>query len=223
MVSNLQKKKIPQPVRIGRLAAIICILAAGQMGRPQRSLAQQPAGSRNGQTIADSQNDFSNKQGTGGWSYLFFISNKDGTDTYVPDDARRMWWAPARAKKPAAWAGPEQWYNHTATSSEPVVINGCFQGWAVRRWTSDRTATLHITGHASRDSKDGDGVGIKLFIDGKESYAKLLAPASATDFDLSAAVHKGSLLDFVVTPGPGLDATFDSTGIHITISSAGTQ
>lgn len=169
--------------------------------------------------VADSQGDFSSQQGKAGWSYLYFISNKDGTDTYVPDDARPMNWEPARGGRTAAWAGPEQWYIQTETSSEPQVINGSFQGWTVRRWTSDRTATLHIVGHASRESKEGDGVGIKVFIDGKELFSKLVAPASTADFDLNTAIARGSRLDFVVTPGPALDANYDATGFRITILS----
>jgi hypothetical protein len=89
----------------------------------------------------------------------------------------------------------------------------------VRRWTSDRTATLHIVGHASRESKEGDGVGIKVFIDGKELFSKLVAPASTADFDLNTAIARGSRLDFVVTPGPALDANYDATGFRITILS----
>jgi hypothetical protein len=197
--------------------AAISAFAATQLFQVQHSFAQQSAPPRNEQTIADSQNDFSGVQGNAGWSYLFFISNKDGTDLYVPDDSRPMNWSPAKAARKAAWSGPVQWYIQTETGAEPQAINGCFQGWTVRRWTSDRAATLHITGHAGRASKEGDGVGIKVFIDGKELFSKLLPPAAATAVDLTTPVNKGSRLDFVVTPGPGLDANFDATDFRVTI------
>ena len=174
---------------MGRLAAFFLLLLV------PHCLAQQPL-------IADSQSDFSGTQGKAGWSYLFFISNKDGTDLYVPDDARPMNWSPGKGGRQAAWSGPGQWYVQSDAGAEPQAINGSFQGWTVRRWTSDRTATLHITGHASRDSKEGDGVIIKVFVDGKELVSKPVAPASTVDLDLTTPVIKGSRIDFMSPRAP---------------------
>ena len=66
----------------------------------------------------------------------------------------------------------------------------------------------------------GDGIGCKVFLDGKELFSKLLAPKTGAEIDLSPAVRKGSRLDFIITPGPGLDSSFDSTGFRITILTA---
>ncbi len=205
------------PYKFLRLAAFSLFTGAPAV---PHAFAQQHAPA---QTIADSQNDFSGVQGKAGWSYLFFISNKDGTDLYVPDDSRPMIWSPGKGGRQPAWAGPGQWYIQTDAAAEPQAINGSFQGWTVRRWTSDRAGTIHIAGHASRDSKEGDGVEIKVFVDGKELFSKLLPPGAATDLDLTTPVNKGSRLDFVVTPGPALDATFDSTGWRISISAVAAQ
>ena len=99
-------------------------------------------------------------------------------------------------------------------------MNGCFQIWTVRRWTSDREGSLHVVGHASRNSQEGDGVGVKVFLDGKELFTKMLPPASTADFDLTVEITKGSRLDFVVTPGPALDPNFDYTGFQVVISAS---
>ena len=95
--------------------------------------------------------------------------------------------------------------------------SGGKQGWAVRRRTSDFAGAVHVVGRAGRGHKSGDGVGVKVFLDGKELLSRMLPPQSKADIDLSPTVRKGSRLDFVVTPGPGADSSYDATAFRVSI------
>ena len=44
------------------------------------------------------------------------------------------------------------------------------------RWTSDQSGPLHVLWPAKCDAAGGDGVGVKVFLDGKELFSKLLPP-----------------------------------------------
>jgi hypothetical protein len=58
---------------------------------------------------------------------------------------------------------------------------------------------------------------VKVFADGREIFNKLLSPGVSTEIDLNATVKAGSRVDFVVTPGGGLDTSFDSTTFRVMI------
>ena len=80
--------------------------------------------------------------------------------------------------------------------------------WTVRRWQSSATGTAHITGTVGHTTDGGDGDGIKVLVGGKEVFSGSVGTAggaNASSFDVSVPMRTGSLVDFVVTPGPGVD------------------
>jgi hypothetical protein len=171
---------------------------------------------RKDQILADSVWDFSGQQGKANWTYGYYGSNKDGSAPYAPDKIELMNWVPSPGDWEDRWFGPSQWFCISQGAASPAAINKG-QGWTVRRWTSDRSGLIHVVGHAGHGDTHGDGVCVKVFLDGKEVFTKLLSHKSETNIDLNATVAKGSRLDFVVTPGPGVDASYDATGFRVTI------
>jgi hypothetical protein len=167
---------------------------------------------RSDQVLADSVTDFSGEQGKGGWSYLYVGNNQNGSAPYDPTKAMPMNWQPSPGDWADTWSGPGSWYVNGQDDMQPGGINGG-QGWAIRRWTSETTGAIHFLAHVQRGD-NGDGVGLKVFQDGKEIYSKLLPASSSTVVDLSPTVVKGTQLDFVVTPGPGTDTSYDATAVH---------
>jgi hypothetical protein len=170
---------------------------------------------RRDRVLADSVRDFSGQQDRGHWSYGYYASNQDGSAPYAPDQVQPMTWKPSPGDWEDRWFGPTEWFCVGEGHVSPAVINKG-QGWAVRRWTSDYRGAVRIVGSANR-GKNGDGVTCKIFIDGKEIYGTFLPPKSTEQIDLMGTVQQGSRVDFVVTPGPALDSSFDSTGFRATI------
>jgi hypothetical protein len=176
--------------------------------------------------IADSLAGYSVEQGKQGWSYLYYLSSKDGTGTYVPEDAQPMKWGAKSGDTKDLWNAPFTYFTLGPESAKSRVIEGGYQGWAVRRWTSDHDGEIEITGSVKCTAKPGDaesagdGIGLKIFVGGKELLNKLLAPQESVEIQLRTPVHRGSKLDFAVTPGPALNALFDGSQFHVVIEKA---
>jgi len=100
--------------------------------------------------------------------------------------------------------------------AQPSAAKGA-QYWAVRRWTSTVAGPVHLVGDVERGDPHGDGVGCNIFLDGQQVYSKLIPPKGQEAIDLNITVKQGSRLDFAITPGPGTDSSFDSTGFHVSI------
>ncbi|HOF18081.1 MAG TPA: glycosyl hydrolase, partial [Phycisphaerae bacterium] len=170
---------------------------------------------RNDEVLADSARDFSGTQGAGGWSYFYYVSNQDGSAPYQPEKVQPMKWLPSPGDWADMWTGPAKWYTISAGGAQPAVLDGA-QGWTVLRWTSDTDGPVHLIVKLRR-GRNGDGVGCKIFLDGKEIHSKHLPPGATESIDLTPTVHKGSRVDFVVTPGPALDSNHDSATLRATI------
>ncbi len=176
--------------------------------------------------IADSADGFGKEQGGQGWSYHYYVSSKDGTGTYVPEDVLPMKWSPDRGEAKDIWTAPQTWFYLGRESAKSRLIEGGYQGWAVRRWTSDHEGEIAITGTVKCTAAEGegpdagDGIGLRVFLDGKEIFNKLLPPQAIAELQIRTPIRKGSKLDFAVTPGPGLNALFDGSQFRATIRKA---
>ena len=176
--------------------------------------------------LADSVGGYSGEQGKQGWSYLYYVSSKDGTGTYVPDDARPMKWAATSGDAKEIWLAPQPWLSLSRESAKSRVVDDCYQGWAVRRWTSDQDGEIEIRGSAKCTAKAGegdeagDGVLLRIFVDGKEVFNKPLPPQAVAEFQIPTPIRRGSKVDFAITPGPGLNALFDGAHFNATIGKA---
>ena len=171
---------------------------------------------RSDQVVADSNTGFSDQQGKDGWSYAWYTSNKDGSDAYRPDDVQPMKWTPSPGDWSDAWSGPGDWFQVSESGAQPWATNEA-QLWAIRRWTSTYGGQLHVVGDVTRGDPNGDGIGCKIFVDGKEAYSQMIPPKGHETIDTNLTVQKGSKVDFAITPGPGTDMNYDSSGFRVTL------
>ena len=167
------------------------------------------------QLIANSLRDFSSEQGKGGWSYRYIGNNQSGSAPYDPAKTIPMTWQTLPGDWADVWTGPGSYFSLGEEGGSGSVINGG-QGWAVLRWTSDRSGLVRITA-SPRASAPGDGIGVKVFAEGRELFSQLLPPATGAKIDLTTEVSAGTRLDFVVTPGAGTDTNFDNVDWNISI------
>ncbi len=170
---------------------------------------------RSDQLIANSLRDFSSEQGKNGWTYNYIANNPTGSAPYDPAKVAPMSWLPSPGDWADVWTGPGKYFTLGEEGGSGGVINNG-QGWAVLRWTSDRNGPVHITA-TPRAPEQGDGIGVKVFADGKELFSQLLPVKTTANIDLTATVAKGTKLDFIVTPGPKTDTNYDQVNWKISV------
>ena len=171
--------------------------------------------------IANSLRDFSGEQGKGGWSYGYVGNDKNGSAPYDPAKTLPMKWLPLPGDWANVWTGPGKYFSLGEEGGSGGVIEGG-QGWAVLRWSSDRSGRVHITA-SPRASVQGDGIGVKVYADGRELFGQLLPPGTGATVDLVTEVSQGTRLDFVVTPGAGTNINFDHVDWNISILTLPTE
>jgi hypothetical protein len=168
--------------------------------------------------LAWAEQDFSNVQGAGGWYYGYYDGDGKGdgdgiepTGPYTDDDFEPL--APVEDAWGQYWGdrqlGP---IKISADGAHPSAADGRAV-WAVRRWVSDVTGTVHIAGSIARGD-EGDGTRAKILVDGTEVFsANVGGPdgPKTLEYAIDPVVKKGSLIDFAVTPGPGTDINLDAT------------
>lgn len=176
--------------------------------------------------VADSIRDFSGTQGTGAgtWFYGYYdgdiqayAANHRSASfkamTYTRASAEYNWTAPYySALVDANGAHPS---TRPVDPANPVDYT---QVWCVRRWQSNVAGTAHITGSVDRSSTFGDGTVAKVIVDGAEFYSGMVTSNGGAKVDFSAPIQAGSVVDFVVTPGPGNDLNYDYVSFPVQIS-----
>jgi hypothetical protein len=154
--------------------------------------------------LADSLSGYSNQQGKYGWTYG--SANVTG-GVYNPASFTPMRWDYA-GDNAVCWLS-NQWHFVSVEQMHPS------SSWAVRRWTSDVSATVTLKCKVNRGG-GGDGVGINIYVDGTHVYSRHLKPNESYDFNVNNVVVKpGSKVDFTVNQHG--ESSFDSTGFSVRI------
>lgn len=175
------------------------------------------AGANFTQVIADSVNDFSSSQGSGGWRYGYY----DGSLT--PSTFKELSWNPS-----GWWDISSVYYTtvdqvgghpHGPISNKPTQI----EHWAVRRWVSQFTGDISISGNLNDINRGGGGDGVtgRIFLDGVEVYSSLVdhfSPSGGLPYSVSLSVSTGQFIDFAIDPN-GWDGD-DSTEFTATIKAS---
>ena len=179
--------------------------------------------------IANSINDFTTDgtQGTNGWvsGYRNYTADGGGDDYNATEDFITF-------DKEAAWRGDfwrlapsgAPWTLVKSDSGHPNGTNSApnEEHWAMRRWTSDRDATLSVEWKLSEQNQGGSGVGGSLHHNG------VLVDSGATDTGEGftktkvITVSENDVIDLALTPvGPNGDRSDGSDGsfFSMTISS----
>lgn len=180
------------------------------------------------QLVADSIRDFGGTQGTalGTWRYGYYDGDISAYRAgYLTDAFKSMTYT--RGSAGYEWSAP--YYsalidqNGAHPSSRPVDPNqpvDYTQVWCVRRWQSNVAGTARITGTIHRGATMGDGTTAKVVVDGVEVFSQLVVSNGGAQIDVSAPIHAGSVVDFVVTPGPGTDLNYDYVSFPVQIAVA---
>jgi hypothetical protein len=148
-------------------------------------------------TLADSVVEFSGTQGQNGWYY-------GSCPAFDTADFVQM-----------SWYDGDSWYGVESFSTPYLNSTGGYPGmdsadWAVRRWVSDYTGQIHITGDfRDLDTMAGDGANVRILLNETEIYSYLNIPSIAADYEVSAYVEAGDIIDFAIDPVS--DTIFDNT------------
>jgi hypothetical protein len=176
------------------------------------------------QVIADNSEDYTKVQGGNNWYYGYYDGDGTGTGNgaapsgaYTDDDFEYM--EQVQTMWGYTWAGPAQYMKLGRDNGHPEVIDGK-AGWSVVRWKSPTKASVHLKGAFQR-GEQGDGVIGVVLVDGKRVFERTVSgpgrPGSVA-FDVPATVEAGTLVDFAITPGSGLNIQYDSTGIEAVVT-----
>lgn len=165
--------------------------------------------------LADSTANFSSTQGEHGWFYGYYDPESKAADHFVllPDfrvtDWNQEWFSPI------PWLAIIPTYQHPAVKDDkPVAV--------VRRWVSSITGKVNLTIKAKKEETKGDGVNLRVLVDGKEILVRKLgggAPIRA-EIDSIVEVNPGTKVDFAIDPGPAHDINSDGTSLAVTIRKA---
>jgi len=151
--------------------------------------------------IADSQTGFSGVQGTNGWTYGYLgsdgsqglYSSYDAADTMYGFGSAGTWYGDAGER--VVKEGQHPGYNGTYTYA------------AVRRWTSDVSGLVRISGQLAKlDNGSGnagsDGVVGSVYVNTTSKYTKTLASSDTTGVKYSfyAQVNVGDTINFLLDP-----------------------
>jgi hypothetical protein len=142
--------------------------------------------------LADSVSGVSKIEGGNGWSYGY--TDLGSGDPYTPANFRPMQWQIWRSDD-YRWVAP----GRDSPFAEYNGVHPSGGTWAIRRWTSNFNGLVTLAGNAKLNS-GGDGIGIRIFVDGVQVYNHYLAPVTSIDYNIpDVSVKVGSKVDFAVT------------------------
>lgn len=171
--------------------------------------------------LANSFDDFSGVQGQDDWFYGYYrIDTGDfptvpgsfqEADNYNQDFANQ-------------WSldGTGDWLGISAEAQHPHIPgagrNAPGEYWATRRWVSNFAGDIELSGFVDEGDLGGDGVVVRLFIDGVKSgqWDLLSVTNSMIPFTISATVSVGSTVDLTVDPKDNI--FFDGTTVELNIT-----
>lgn len=153
--------------------------------------------------LADSVADYSNTAGANGWSYGW--ASLASTAAWNPALFQPMGWA--------IWGGDNyRWIKPGA--QYPFAYGHQMHPssyWAIRRWTSSYAGPVLLTGDFSR-GPNGDGTGIRIFVDGTEVFTAHVAPNQAkTAYSIPVTLVVGSKVDYTINQVGASD--YDATNL----------
>ncbi len=197
--------------------AIHSIFATGCYSQSPSDEASKP--------LANSVSEYSGEQGSHGWYYGYWDRTSDDDRKYSQstdfrrlkhfgDDAinglssrtefttGRIWSLQDGKYYTSLWAeGGHPNSGNKLGNYAPI------EQWAVRRWKSDVTASVTISGHAGKVMPWGKnwngGCRALIIVDGKQVLSAE-ADDEGMDYSVDVKVQEGSFVDFLIGPGPSI-------------------
>lgn len=143
--------------------------------------------------------DFSPIQGYLGWRYGYFDGALTSSAFKELSWNSAGWWGGFADY----WTAVDQigGHPHGPISTRPAQV----EQWAVRRWTSDFTGEVSISGILNDINRGGGGDGVtgRIFVDGLEVYSSMVnhsSPSVGLQYQLSLRLAIGNMVDFVIGP-----------------------
>ncbi|MDX2037608.1 MAG: PEP-CTERM sorting domain-containing protein [Isosphaeraceae bacterium] len=166
-------------------------------------------------TIADSVLDFSSTQGRDNWFYGYYQGTLDRSSfTQMTEFGviPNVWTVDYELPLPFYWTGLWNVGGHPSAAPSTGGRTSAVH-WAVRRWVSEVTGMVTISGVlADIDTVDGNGVIGRIFLDDTQVYQQTLDNGNlqGIDYSFNLFVTAGQTLDFAIDPRGG-DDRYDST------------
>jgi len=161
--------------------------------------------------MADSVADFSAVQGSHNWYYGYYVAPYTSStfqllNQYGPDsDFSNINTWHLQKGSGGFFTAIGQTQVHP---NGPVSTNGRQNvgHWVCRRWISDRSGPVQLSGHVAKLSAQGcggcDGEHARVFVDGVQIWNQFIAQTDSVGvaFNLAATLNVGSTVDFVIDP-----------------------
>ena len=182
------------------------------------------AEARRDELLADSVEGYSDQQGEAGWYYGYYHGGPGQGDGLDPGAYRDDHFEPLE-RVTDQWS--QKWGDHRhpwlsigPRNAHPSRAAGR-PVWAVRRWVSNVSGRVRVSGRIAINKEKGDGVTARIFVDGRVIFAADLGGAEhpeAVSYELEVALANGSRVDFALGPGPQGDINFDSSAFTARIT-----
>ena len=164
--------------------------------------------------LANSFSDFSGVQGEHGWYYGYLTPSN-------LDDLNLLTFAARTGEhSPRSWsvaAPPHFWTSIDSVVMHPNGVNTSIEHWVTREWISNKSFTAEIAGFAAANLNGHTDFFVR--VDGTIIFSASHLGATPVFFDLTAALHVGSVVQFVVTPSGG--DNYDTTTFMAQIGGVG--
>lgn len=149
---------------------------------------------------ADSVAEFSGTQGQNNWSYGYWDRTADADQLYQPADVTLF--------SAAAWTGAlwdlnttgAPWTEIGSGGGHPNGTNSGNEHWTVRRYVSEFTGPARFVGNLSDGAECGDGVALRIYVEGVLVYSKSTFSSVPVEFLAESNLQAGQRVDFVITP-----------------------
>lgn len=179
--------------------------------------------------IANSVTQFSRNQGTtlgNFWRYGYWTKTGDANGVYdyaTADFTQFRWSGTTVLNENNHWDGTRWSLSGQlvpkATELNPtggIPNGGSVVQAAVRRWDAEVTGAIRIRGELSDLDPNGDGVVIRILVNGVDVYSQTLNNQTQ-NYTVYTNVNQNDRVDFMIDPGPAGDGVGDATRFTIEI------
>lgn len=206
------------------ILALIAIALGAECAQSQTPATHPPL------LLADSVKEFSGEQGKHGWHYGYWDKSIDTNGNYDPSAdfmlLRQCGNDNVLSKHDGftvgdAWILEDGRYYTSiwatgghANSNDKLGNYAAAEQWAVRRWKSDKTGTVTISGHVGKLMPWGANwkgqCQAMVVVDGKIVLSTVV-DNHGLDYAVAAKIDKGSVVDFLIGPNASVGVvTFTS-------------
>ncbi len=178
-----------------------------------------------GSVIADSITEFSSEQGKNGWQFGYWDRSLDTDGKYNQSSDFKMFEhfgrdAQNRLSERSEFTTGDIWFLEDgrlytslwakgghANSGKQLGKYAPAEQWAVRRWNSDTSGTVTISGHAGKVMPWGANwrgeCRAIIVIDGETVFSTVM-DNHGIDYEVAVKIREKSVVDFLIAPDPSI-------------------